>query len=94
MHPDQEFLTYVVQMIVDNPDDVAITRTVDDMGVLLTLKVHSNDMGQVLGRAGATVNAIRLLLKVVGVKIQARVNLKIEEPEGSIHVRNNDKANG
>lgn len=80
---DQEFLTYLVQSIVDHPDDVAVDRKVDEMGVLLTLKVHPQDMGQVVGRRGATANAIRSLLRIVGIKNNARVNLKIEEPEGS-----------
>lgn len=79
---DQEFLQYLVQSIVDHPDDVSIERTVDDMGVLLRLKVHKDDMGQVVGRQGATAKAIRSLLRIVGIKHSARVNLKIEEPEG------------
>ena len=52
------------------------------MGVLLTLKVHPEDMGQVIGKAGSTARAIRNLVRIVGLKNHARVNLKIEEPEG------------
>ena len=83
---DQEFLEYLVKSIVDHPDDVKIERRVDEMGVLLLLKVHVQDMGQVVGRQGATAKAIRSLLRIVGIKNNARVNLKIEEPEGSTHV--------
>ncbi len=83
MEQDQQFLEYVVKALVDNPDDVKITRTVDEMGVLLTLSVNQNDMGKVIGRSGATAKAIRTVLRVVGMKHDARVNLKIEEPEGS-----------
>lgn len=83
MERDQEFLEYVVKALVDNPQDVKITRTVDEMGVLLTLSVNQNDMGKVIGRSGATAKAIRTVLRVVGMKNDARVNLKIEEPEGS-----------
>ncbi|MBI4085633.1 MAG: KH domain-containing protein [Candidatus Liptonbacteria bacterium] len=87
MQSDQEFLEYVVKALVDHPDDVKVDRKVDEMGVLLSLKVHAQDMGQVVGRQGATAKAIRALLRIVGVKNNARVNLKIEEPEGSTHVR-------
>ena len=80
---DREFLEYLVKSLVDHPDDVKVDRKVDEMGVLLTLKVHALDMGQVVGRQGATAKAIRSLLKIVGIKNNARVNLKIEEPEGS-----------
>ena len=80
---DYEFLEYVVKTLVDNPNDVKIERTVDEMGVLLTLGVNSADMGKVIGRQGNTAKAIRILLRVVGMKNNARVNLKINEPEGS-----------
>ena len=84
---DQDFLTYLVKALVDHPEDVKVERKVDEMGVLLTLKVHAQDMGQVVGRQGSTAKAIRSLLRIVGIKANARVNLKIEEPEGSTHVR-------
>lgn len=80
---DQEFLENLVKAIVDHPDDVQVDRKVDEMGVLLSLKVHPQDMGQVVGRQGSTAKAIRTLLRIVGIKNNARVNLKIEEPEGS-----------
>jgi predicted RNA-binding protein YlqC (UPF0109 family) len=79
---DYQFLEYVVKTLVDNPDDVKIDRTVDEMGVLLTLNVNSEDMGKIIGRQGNTAKAIRILLRVVGMKNNARVNLKINEPEG------------
>ncbi|OGY57139.1 MAG: hypothetical protein A2Y84_01250 [Candidatus Colwellbacteria bacterium RBG_13_48_8] len=81
-YSDQQFLEYVIKSIVDSPDDVKIERQVDEMGVLLTLRVNPKDMGQVVGRQGSTAKAIRSLLKIVGIKNNARVNLKIEEPEG------------
>jgi len=83
MEQDQQFLEYVVKALVDNPADVKINRTVDEMGVLLTLSVNKDDMGKVIGRSGQTAKAIRTVLRVVGMKNDARVNLKIEEPEGS-----------
>ena len=79
-HADAEFLETVVKAIVDNPDAVKVERTVDEMGVLLTLSVDKPDMAQVIGRSGKTASAIRTLLRVVGMKSNARVNLKINEP--------------
>lgn len=82
---DQEFLEYVVKALVDNPEAVKVDRKVDEMGVLLTLHVDPSNMGQIIGRSGNTAKAIRTLLRVVGMKNNARVNLKIEEPEGGRH---------
>lgn len=79
---DTQFLDYVIKALVDNPNDVKINRTVDEMGVLMTLTVNPLDMGKIIGRSGNTAKAIRTLLRVVGMKNNARVNLKINEPEG------------
>lgn len=82
-YPDQEFLENVIRALVAHPDDVKVTRNVDEMGVLLSLKINQEDMGQVIGRQGSTARSIRTLLRIVGIRNNARVNLKIEEPEGS-----------
>lgn len=79
---DQEFLTYIVKNLVDHPEDVRVDRKVDEMGVLLSVRVNPEDMGQIVGRQGATARSIRGLVRIVGLKNHARVNLKIEEPEG------------
>ncbi|MDP2708779.1 MAG: KH domain-containing protein [bacterium] len=80
---DKEFLEYIAKSVVSTPDAVQVERTVDEMGVLLTLKIDPADMGYIIGRKGQTAQAIRTLLKIVGAKNNARVNLKIYEPEGS-----------
>lgn len=81
---DQEFLEFVIKGLVDHPEDVTVRRTVDEMGVLLMLDLNAEDMGKVIGRSGNTAKAIRTLLRVVGMKNNARVNLKINEPEGGL----------
>ncbi len=84
---DQEFLEYLIKALVDHPEDVKIDRKVDEMGVLLSLKVNPEDMGQIIGKEGSTARSIRSLVRIVGLKNHARVNLKIEEPEGARPVR-------
>jgi len=88
---DQEFVEYIVKALVDQPEDVRTERTVDEMGVLITLFINPADMGQVIGRMGQTAKALRTLLRVVGAKHKARVNLKINEPEGSHRGHNSDR---
>lgn len=91
---DQEFVEYIVRGIVNNPDDVRTERIVDERGVLITLHINPEDMGYVIGRQGQTARAIRTLLKIVGAKENARVNLKIYEPEGSRRAPRNDDFGG
>lgn len=78
---DQQFIEFVVKSVVNHPEDVKTERTVDERGVLITLHVNQEDMGYVIGRQGQTARALRILLKIVGAKEDARVNLKIYEPE-------------
>ncbi len=80
--PDKDFIEHVVKLIVDNPDDVKVSRAVDEMGVLITLQVSKEDMGKIIGKNGQTAKSLRILLRVIGSKNNARVNLRIVEPEG------------
>ncbi len=91
---DQEFLEFVVKGLVEHPEAVKIGRSVDEMGVLLTLDLHPEDMGKVIGRSGNTAKAIRTLLRVVGMKHNARVNLKINEPPGGMRDQNGSGPSG
>lgn len=80
---DRDFVEYVVKQIVEKPEEVVVERTIDEMGVLITLKVSKDDMGKIIGKDGQTAKAIRILLRIIGSKNNARVNLKIVEPEGA-----------
>lgn len=92
MEADQKFVEMVVKAIVEKPEGVKTERTIDEMGVLITLSVDPTDMGKIIGKEGRTAKAIRTLLRVIGAKNNARVNLKISEPEGgSTKVLNNDE---
>lgn len=79
---DQEYVESIVRPLVDNPDDVVTTRVLDERGVLIQLTVNQADMGKVIGRDGRTAKAVRSLLRVFGARLNARINLKIVEPDG------------
>ncbi len=87
---DKEFLEYLIQSIVAHPQDVKVERIIDERGVLLTLKINPQDMGYVIGKKGQTAKAVRTLLKIVGAKNNARVNLKIIEPATGRPMRDAD----
>ena len=80
MTADRDFVEFVVRQIVENPNEVVVERSIDEMGVLLTLKVSKDDMGKIIGKSGQTAKALRVLLRIIGSKNNARVNLKIVEP--------------
>jgi predicted RNA-binding protein YlqC (UPF0109 family) len=76
-----EVLETIVKNLVNNPDAVKITRSLDELGVLLKIKVHPQDMGLLIGRKGEMIKAIKTIMRAVGIKNYARINIKIEEPE-------------
>ncbi|MEK7125259.1 MAG: KH domain-containing protein [Patescibacteria group bacterium] len=79
---DKQFVEFIIKSIVNNPNAVSVTRTVDELGVLLSVKVDPKDMGLLIGRSGSTAKAIRTLARIIGMRNNARVNMRIEEPEG------------
>lgn len=93
MEKDQEFVEMVVKAIVDNPEKVKTERKVDEMGVLIELTVDPADMGKIIGKEGRTAKSVRTLLRVLGAKERARVNLKIIEPETGREVNTDPQDN-
>lgn len=76
----ENFVRMVVRELVDYPDEILVEKHKDDMGVLITLNVAKEDMGKIIGREGETAKALRSLLRSVGMRNNARVSLKINEP--------------
>ena len=81
---DIKLLQTIIEAIVSKPEAVKVERKVDEMGVLLELSIDPADMGTVIGKEGKTAKALRTILRAFGAKNQARLNLKIIEPEGSM----------
>lgn len=79
---DTEYLRQILEGIVKNPEEIRIERTVDEMGVLLTLSLAAEDMGRAIGRQGTTMNSIRHLVRCFGKDQKAQINIKLLEPDG------------
>ncbi|MDP4008761.1 MAG: KH domain-containing protein [Candidatus Peregrinibacteria bacterium] len=78
---DKDFVEFVVKQLVDDASHVTVKRKVDELGVFITVSVAKDDMGKLIGKNGQTVDALRVLLRVIGAKENSRVNLKVVEPE-------------
>lgn len=79
--PGYSFLLYVLQELVDDKDELKVEGRVDDLGILLTVRVSDRDMGKLIGKGGQTVKALRTLLRLLGGNLQQRINIKILEPD-------------
>ena len=70
----EDLLRYLARALVDNPDDVRVDSFEEDDGTLiLELEVAADDVGQVIGRGGRTINALRALIRASAVKDGRRV---------------------
>lgn len=77
----QAFVEYVVKNLVDRPDAVTITPIQENNVTIYELRVHPTDMGKIIGRQGATIQAIRALLLVGSAKRGLRTSLEVIEDE-------------
>ena len=75
----QAFLEYVVKGLVQHPDAVSITPVQRDSMTIYELRLHPQDVGQVIGRQGATIKAIRSLLLAGSAKKGLRCSVEIVE---------------
>jgi predicted RNA-binding protein YlqC (UPF0109 family) len=75
----QAFVEYVVKGLVDRPDAVTVTPVERSGMTIYELRVHPTDAGKVIGREGATIQAIRALLQVGGAKQGLRCALELVE---------------
>ena len=89
---DQQFVEYIVKTLVNNPEKVAIERKIDEKGVLLSLTVDPEDVGRVIGKRGVTAQAIRVLLRALGTKQDARYNLKIVNTDDEGEEKHSEKS--
>lgn len=83
--PVLDYFIAIVKPILKHPDDLRVSETQDDMGVLLSVDVHKEDMGIIVGRSGETAKSIRHLVRIVGIIAKQRVSIRINEPEGSTY---------
>lgn len=77
----KELLEAILKALVSEPEKVKVTKTVDEMGVLLSVQLGEEDAGLVIGRQGKTIQAIRIVIGAIGMRTRARVNIKLDVPE-------------
>ncbi len=77
----KDFLSLIVDALVQHKSDIQIEQKEDELWTLLTLKVNKDDMKTIIGREGNTISAIRTVLRVFWSRQGARVNLKVLEDE-------------
>lgn len=75
----KELIEYIARSIVENPEEVRVTETPGEEGILLRLEVAPEDMGKVIGKQGRIVQAMRTLLRVAAIRKGTRAVLEVGE---------------
>jgi predicted RNA-binding protein YlqC (UPF0109 family) len=73
----EELVTYLARGLVENPDEVQVTRAERDGGTVLELRVAEADVGKVIGRQGRIARALRTIVRASGAHQNERVQLEI-----------------
>lgn len=75
----EQLVEYIARALVDHPDDVDVTMVDGDKVRMIELRVHKNDIGQVIGKQGRTIKSMRTLVSAAASKSDCRVALDIVE---------------
>ena len=73
----KELLTYIVQSLVDHPDQVSVTERKDDDETVYEVRVADGDMGKVIGRQGRIVKQIRILMRAVAQRKGKKISVDV-----------------
>ena len=73
----KELLTYIIQSLVENPDEVSVTERKAEGETVFEVRVAAGDMGKVIGRQGRIVKEIRVLMKAVAQRKGKKVSVEI-----------------
>lgn len=76
----QQFLEYVVSNIIQNKDELVIEQEADEHGINVIIKVDKDDMGRLIGKNGQTAKSLRTLLRVIGIRNDQSIRMKILDP--------------
>lgn len=80
----EELLEYIIKTLVEQPKEVKINKEVNELGVLLTIQAAPNDIGAILGRNGSHINALRDLIRPIGLKNKSWVSIRLHLPENDV----------
>ena len=75
----EELVTYLARSLVDNPDEVTVTRAERDGATVFELRVAEPDVGKVIGRQGRIARALRTVVRAGAARERERVLLEIVE---------------
>ncbi len=74
----REFIEYVARLLARNPDEVRVTDSVDEKGIVYRISLHPDDVGRVIGREGRIIQSMRSLLRAAAVRQGIRLAIEVD----------------
>lgn len=74
----KDLVEVIAKALVENPDEVVVTETMDGDELVMELSVAPSDMGKVIGKQGRIAKAIRSVVKAAASREEKKVDLKIQ----------------
>ena len=75
----KELLTYIIQNLVDHPDEVSVTEREAGSETVFEVRVANGDMGKVIGRQGRIIKEVRILMKAVAQRKGKKVSVEVHD---------------
>ena len=73
----KELIKYIVQALVDHPEQIDISETAGEQSTVLEIKVAKKDIGKIIGKQGRTAQAMRTILNAASAKVKKRTIMEI-----------------
>ena len=88
----QDWFSAVISRLVTKPGEIVVTKTLDEQGVLFTVKVANEDVGKVIGKQGVIAQALRTILRSAGFMEDMRASMKVDAPNSKFNLSDADRA--
>jgi uncharacterized protein len=77
----KDTLVFLLQKIVDHPENIDVVESQDGDKVVLTIHAHQEDLGKIIGKSGRIIKSLRDIIKLMATKQRAYVDIILAEGE-------------
>lgn len=75
----KDFIEYIIKNLVHNPDSVKVDCFEGERGMIVEIRVHQEDVGKVVGKKGATINALRTISMMICSRLGRKIRVELVE---------------
>lgn len=73
----KEFIEYLIKNLVDKPEQVDVRCFEEEERMRIEVRVDPTDVGKVVGKKGATINAVRTIAMMICARLGRRIRVEV-----------------